>query len=49
MLIARIVRDILHIMQYIDIDRKEENFVIACVQKQNPFQRFKISCENESY
>lgn len=49
MLVAQIVRDILHIMQHTGIDRAGENFVIACVQKQNPFQCFKIPCENESY
>lgn len=49
LLVAQIVRDILNIMQYTGVDRKGENFVIACVQKQNPFQCFKISCENESY
>lgn len=48
-LVARIVRHILSVLQYTGIDKRGENLVVAWIQRNKPFQCFKIPCERESY
>lgn len=40
---------VLYLLRDTGIDRKGDYFVIACVQRDLPFQCFKIPCKNENY
>ncbi|KAH8657734.1 hypothetical protein BX600DRAFT_438922 [Xylariales sp. PMI_506] len=40
---------VLHLMRDSGIDRKGQNFVIACIQPNMPFRCFKVPCRRESY
>lgn len=39
---------VLYLLRDTGIDRKGDNFVVACVQRGLPFQCFKIPCKNEN-
>jgi hypothetical protein len=40
---------VLHLLRDTGVDRKGQNFSIACIQPHLPFKCFKIPCKNESY
>jgi hypothetical protein len=44
-----LVLAILHLLQGTGVDRKGQNFVIACTRPNLPFQCFKVPCTQESY
>jgi hypothetical protein len=48
-LVARIVRYILLTLQYTGIDKRGAHLIIAWIQRNKPFQCFKVPCEKESY
>jgi hypothetical protein len=45
----RLASAVLHLLRDTGIDRKCENFVVACIQPDMPFQCFKIPCTKENY
>jgi hypothetical protein len=49
MLVTIIIRYVLSVLQHTGIDKKGDYFVIAWIQKNKPFQCFKVGCEKESY
>lgn len=48
-LVAVIIRYILSVLTYTGVDSKGENFRIAWVRKNKPFQCFKLSCQKKNY
>jgi hypothetical protein len=44
-----LVTAVLFLLQDTGVDRKGQNFVIACIQPDIPFQCFKVPCRKESY
>lgn len=48
-LVAVIIRYVLSILAHTGVDRNSECFSVAWIQKNKPFQCFKISCQKESY
>jgi len=44
-----LVSAVLHLLRDTGIDRKNQNFAVACIQPSMPFQCFKIPCTKENY
>ncbi|KAK4213561.1 ankyrin 3 [Rhypophila decipiens] len=44
-----LVTAVLHLLRGTGIDRKGEDFVVACIQPDLPFRCFKIPCRKENY